>query len=123
LARRFPVANDAIVGVPQYVAFQEAKGEGVVPQDVLPGEKQAPGPDPAGQPHGVSRGQVVRLLVDVDQVGPHAADLLTQTGVEVQVKVPVEDHRLDHQVISGRMLSLQMGHAPFIPPIGRDDSG
>ena len=118
---RFLVADDGIVDVAQHVALHQAEGQGIAPLDVLPGEKEALGPGPARQPQGVGRRQVVRLLVDVHQVGLHAPDLLAQTRVKVEVKVAVEGHGLDDQLVALGVLSLQLEDAPLVPPVGGHD--
>src|SRR5690606_20073988 len=101
------VADDRRRGRPVVVALQQAEGWRVAPVNVLPGEEDRLRASAPGQPGGVGRHEVVRLLVDVDNVRPELAYALAQPGVVVDVVVAVEAHRLDDEFVAVGVHRLQ----------------
>ncbi len=87
----------------------------------MPSEEEGLGPRPFGQAHSLEGGHVVGLLVNVDNVRLKTPDVLPQAGVEVQVKVPVEQHGLDNEVIAFCIYPFQGHRPPLVAPIGRHD--
>lgn len=60
------------------------------------------------------RGQIVGLLVDVEQVGACGCQSVAQMRVEVGVKVAVEGNRCGAELVAGRVGSFQAGFAAAV---------
>jgi len=59
----------------------------------------------------------------MQDVGAEAGDLLTQAWIEMDVMVPVEPHRLDHELIALDEASFQLEDTdPTLVPGWRYDS-
>ncbi len=90
---------------------------------VLPGEEAGRNAQAVSETHRLPGGQVVWLFVYVQEVRVQATQQPTQARVEMQVKVTVEGHRGDQQLVALGMHPLQAGDAAAIPPGGRNDDG
>jgi len=115
------VAHDGVIDPAQHLPFNLAERQRVAAMQVLPGKEQRFGPDLAGLPHGQPRRQVVRLFVDVDDVGPELGQAAGQIGEVVDVVAAVEANRLDEQLIPRGEAALEGHRAAGVVPTRRHD--
>jgi len=99
----------------QRPCLPQGVGQRVAAGQILPAKEQAARPGPAGQGQRLPGGDVVRLLVDVDDIRG-GVEPAAQTGVVVQVKVPVEADRIGDQAVAGRIAAFQRGLAALVAP-------
>ncbi len=118
---RLAVAHDAVVDPGQHLPLDEVERRGIAAAQVLPAEEERFGPGGASVAHGQPGGQVVRLFVDVDHVGPEVAQAVGQGGVVVVVEAAVEANGIDEQLIAGGVAALQDDTAVRVVPTGRHD--
>src|SRR5262245_61751470 len=120
---RLGAAGDGILRGVQAVPFPPAKGRGIRPHEVLPRKEQSPRFALRGLAHRQARGEVVRLLVDVDDVRPKRPQQVAQSGEVEQVKVSIETCRQHAQAVAPQMGALKRLATAVLQPVWGNDAG
>ena len=122
--QRFAAAGNRVGAATKHAALEPAKRGRVVAHLVLPGEEQRARADASSQPTAVRGRQVVRLLVQVNQVGSDVTQHAAQPGPIEEVVATVEADRLDAQVVrvrASRRFEHQGSAAALVPRRWRHD--
>jgi hypothetical protein len=95
---RIGIAHDAGRGVPQGVTLEPVKRRRIRALQILPAEEHDACTEAAGRSHGEKRRQVVRLFVDMHQIGPELRQQTIELRVVMQMKTAVESQRRDDRL-------------------------
>ncbi len=87
-------------------------------QNILPRKKDELGPSLLGDTQRQPCGQVIWLLIHVNNVRPEFCNPLPERGPMVQMIVSVEAQRLNPQLIPVCVLALKLNPAGRIVPVG-----
>src|SRR5262249_34435420 len=90
---------------------------------VLPGKEQARRSALRGLAHGQARGEVVRLFVDMDDVGPKRPQHVVEPDEVEQVEVSVEPDRQHAQAIAPQVGALKPLTTAVLQAVRGDDTG
>ena len=111
-----PVAGQRGRSMTIIIQLHLAKWWWVIAVEVLPGEKERSCLLFSGLPHSVEGGEIICFLVDMHNLRAYLAHNLAQAGIEVQVKVTVEQHRGDDHPVALDIETLQHLLAPVVTP-------
>ena len=119
----FRVTCNRAVAMLQNVRLHPREGRRVAPQEILPGEEKRLRVDPLRGAERVKGREIVWLFVNVNEIRANVLENPGHRGIVVEMKLPIETHRLDEQGVAARVGAFERNNAALVAPKRGYDNG